>query len=132
MKKINGRMHGVIDYATALAWFIGPTLLQVKGGHSNVFKAISVMLAGLNLTTKYPLGVKKTIPMGIRQELELFSVLFFLFMGLNPKKTPKGARFLYLASAAQMFTMATSRDLAAEAIEEEAEAERLVASANVY
>lgn len=119
MNKISGKMHGVIDYATALAWFVGPTLLQVKGGHSNLFKFFSMVMAGLNLTTKYPLGVAKTIPLGIRQELELFSVLFFLFMGLNPKKTPKGARFMYLLSAAQMFTMATKRDY--KTVDEEAE-----------
>ncbi len=104
MKRMNSTLHGIIDCATVLFWSTGPSLLKLSSPNIAFMKAFSGAFLGINLATRYPLAVKKSIPFPIHGTVEVGSVLMFLGLSLNPM-IEKKARLFYLASSVQLASL---------------------------
>jgi hypothetical protein len=61
-KPINGRMHGMMDYATVAATAAAPRALGFPRAAENLAYGLAAGYLGLALLTDYPLSAKKAVP----------------------------------------------------------------------
>lgn len=61
-KPINGRMHGMMDYATVATTAMAPRALGFPKQAENLAYGLAMGYLGLSLLTDYPLSVRKTVP----------------------------------------------------------------------
>lgn len=85
MRIINGRLHGAIDYATAVALVVAPFALGLP--ESSVFATWFSVVAGVglftySLLTDYSLGVRELIPFRVHLALDLAAAVTFLAVPL--------------------------------------------------
>ena len=110
MKKINATLHGLIDYATVAQFAVAPGLLKLSKPHSRIANLFTASFIWINLTTRYPLSIKKVIPFHLHGMLELVWALFFTAAFLSPVKMHKRERLLHLTGALQLFTLIAISD----------------------
>jgi hypothetical protein len=61
-KPINGRMHGMMDYATVAATAAAPRALGFPRQAENLAYGLAMGYLGLSLMTDYPLSAKRMVP----------------------------------------------------------------------
>jgi hypothetical protein len=61
-KPINGRMHGMMDYATVAATAAAPRALGFPRAAENLAYGLAAGYLGLSLLTDYPLSARKAVP----------------------------------------------------------------------
>ncbi|HLM67367.1 MAG TPA: hypothetical protein VK358_07565 [Longimicrobium sp.] len=61
-KPINGRMHGMMDYATVAATAAAPRALGFPRTAENLAYGLAAGYLGLSLMTDYPLSAKRAVP----------------------------------------------------------------------
>ena len=61
-KPINGRMHGMMDYATVAATAAAPRALGFPRTAENLAYGLAAGYLGLSLLTDYPLSAKRAVP----------------------------------------------------------------------
>lgn len=61
-KPINGRMHGMMDYATAAATAAAPRALGFPRQAENLAYGLAAGYLGLSLLTDYPLSARRMVP----------------------------------------------------------------------
>jgi hypothetical protein len=61
-KPINGRMHGMMDYATVAATAAAPRALGFPRSAENLAYGLAAGYLGLSLLTDYPLSAKRMVP----------------------------------------------------------------------
>ena len=61
-KPINGRMHGMMDYATVAATAAAPRALGFPKTAENLAYGLAAGYLGLSLVTDYPLSARKAVP----------------------------------------------------------------------
>jgi hypothetical protein len=61
-KPINGRMHGMMDYATVAATAAAPRALGFPRAAENLAYGLAAGYLGLSLMTDYPLSAKRMVP----------------------------------------------------------------------
>jgi len=61
-KPINGRMHGMMDYATVATTAAAPRALGFPRQAENLAYGLAAAYLGLSLLTDYPLSAKKAVP----------------------------------------------------------------------
>jgi hypothetical protein len=69
-KVLNPTVHGVLDYALALAFLVAPALAGFSEPATNVSTIIGVVYLGASLFTRYPLGAIKMIPFPVHGMIE--------------------------------------------------------------
>jgi len=85
MRIISGRLHGTIDYATAVALIVAPFALGLPNASAFAtwFSVASgVALFAYSLLTDYSLGVRSLIPFRVHLALDLSAGLAFLAVPL--------------------------------------------------
>ena len=101
LKVLNPAIHGVLDYALALAFLVAPTLLGFPDMAANLSYIIGVLYLGTSLLTKYPLGLLKLIPFPIHGVAE--SVMAAAWIALpwlaNFANHPGARNFFVVAGA---------------------------------
>lgn len=61
-KPINGRMHGMMDYATVATTVAAPRMLGFPRQAETLAYGLAMGYLGLSLLTDYPLSAKKAVP----------------------------------------------------------------------
>ena len=61
-KPINGRMHGMMDYATVAATAAAPRALGFPRTAENLAYGLAAGYLGLSLMTDYPLSARRMVP----------------------------------------------------------------------
>lgn len=61
-KPINGRMHGMMDYATVAATAAAPRVLGFPRSAENLAYGLAAGYLGLSLMTDYPLSARRLVP----------------------------------------------------------------------
>lgn len=61
-KPINGRMHGMMDYATVAATAAAPRALGFPREAENLAYGLAMGYLGLSLMTDYPLSARRMVP----------------------------------------------------------------------
>ncbi len=61
-KPINGRMHGMMDYATVAATAVAPRALGFPRRAETLAYGLAAGYLGLSLLTDYPLGATRKVP----------------------------------------------------------------------
>lgn len=61
-KPINGRMHGMMDYATVAATAAAPRALGFPRSAENLAYGLAAGYLGLSLLTDYPLSARRMVP----------------------------------------------------------------------
>jgi hypothetical protein len=61
-KPINGRMHGMMDYATVATTAAAPRALGFPRQAENLAYGLAAAYLGLSLLTDYPLSARKAVP----------------------------------------------------------------------
>ncbi len=61
-KPINGRMHGMMDYATVAATAAAPRALGFPRQAENLAYGLAAGYLGLSLLTDYPLSARRMVP----------------------------------------------------------------------
>jgi hypothetical protein len=61
-KPINGRMHGMMDYATVAATAAAPRALGFPRAAENLAYGLAAGYLGLSLLTDYPLSARRAVP----------------------------------------------------------------------
>ena len=69
-KILKPQIHGVLDYALALFFFLAPGLFNFSDVAATLSYVIGAAYIGVSLLTKYPLGLFKLIPFPTHGVLE--------------------------------------------------------------
>lgn len=73
MKLIPTRIHGILDYGSALLFIISPWLFGFSGYSAPTWPLIAagVLVLGQSLMTNYELGLSKRIPMPMHLNMDI-------------------------------------------------------------
>jgi hypothetical protein len=98
MKILNASIHGILDYATVIAFASAPTLL----GFSGAAAMLAYLLAGVHLAmtvlTDMPLGLVKIIPMRLHALVEMLVGPTLIAAALLAPSLVMGAQGFFVAS----------------------------------
>ena len=70
-RSIGAVSHGIIDYALAILLVIGPSIAGFNGRQATWCYLFAALLFALAVMTRYPLGIVKTVGLGIHGFVEL-------------------------------------------------------------
>jgi hypothetical protein len=79
-KILNPTLHGILDYAIALAFLAAPAWLGFSDTAASLSYIIGVTYIAAALLTKYPLGVIKMIPFPVHGVLETIMAACWIVM----------------------------------------------------
>jgi hypothetical protein len=79
-KILSPTIHGVLDYALALAFLVAPGVLGVSDTAATLSYIIGVIYLGVSFLTKYPLGAIKVIPFPVHGVLESIMAACWIVM----------------------------------------------------
>ncbi len=98
MKTLNASIHGILDYATVIAFASAPTVL----GFSGAAAYLAYLLAGVHLAmtvlTDMPLGLVKFIPMRLHALVEMLIGPTLIAVALLAPSLVVGAQGFFVAS----------------------------------
>ena len=72
--------HGIIDYAIVLLLIAGPAFTGFRGRQATYAYAIAFVLFVLTVMTRYPLGVRKSIPFPVHGAIEAIIAILLLVL----------------------------------------------------
>jgi hypothetical protein len=76
MRILSPRIHGYLDIVFIVAFIVGPLLCGLGGSPLLISVLLGVALLIVTLTTRYPLGAFKTIPLAVHGLIELGITIF--------------------------------------------------------
>jgi hypothetical protein len=71
MKILNTSIHGILDYATVIAFASAPTLLGFSGAPAMLAYLLAAIHLAMTVLTDMPLGLVKIIPMRLHALVEM-------------------------------------------------------------
>ncbi|HYM59673.1 MAG TPA: hypothetical protein VEZ11_02135 [Thermoanaerobaculia bacterium] len=80
MRLIGAWSHGILDYAIAVIFFVGPSSVGFVGKQAMICYALGAVHLILTALTRFPLGVKKVIGFPIHGAIELVAAIMVLAM----------------------------------------------------
>ena len=80
MKVLNPTVHGVLDYALALAFLLAPGLVDFSDTAANLSYVIGIVYLGASLLTRYPLGAIHMIPFPVHGVIESIMAASWIVM----------------------------------------------------
>ena len=80
MRILDARVHGVLDLALVFVFILGPFLFGLGGSPAAISFALAVLHLIVTLLTRYPMGIRKTIPFFAHGILELFVGVFLVVL----------------------------------------------------
>lgn len=92
MKRIPTKIHGILDYASAVALLILPRMIRMNKQVTNLLTGVGIATAAYSMLTDYELGVKRVIPMKVHLALDAAQGLAlgaapFALQGLSSQST---------------------------------------------
>jgi hypothetical protein len=98
MKILNTSIHGILDYATVIAFASAPTLVGFSGAPA----MLAYLLAGVHLAmtvlTDMPLGLVKIIPMRLHALVEMLVGPTLIAVALSAPSLVMEAQGFFVAS----------------------------------
>lgn len=98
LPRLSARMHGILDYAAVIWLAVAPRVFAFGDTSTGVSLAVSLVLLLMSVTTAYPLGLLKAIPLNghLAMDLVLSAVLMLSpwLMGFSPQD-PGGPMLLW-------------------------------------
>jgi hypothetical protein len=79
-KVLNPTVHGVLDYALALAFLLAPGLVDFSDSAANLSYLIGIVYLGASLLTRYPLGAMHMIPFPVHGLIESIMAAAWIVM----------------------------------------------------
>jgi hypothetical protein len=70
-KPISPRVHGMLDYGTAVTVAALPAVMDVPPAARNLFEGLATSYTGLSSVTDYPLSLKRLVPFKAHGAVEL-------------------------------------------------------------
>lgn len=78
MRFINDKVHGAIDYITAIALVVAPFVLGFSGAALMLSVAAGAALFGYSLLTSYSLSARNAIPFGVHLVIDFVAGVAFV------------------------------------------------------
>lgn len=98
MKILNASIHGILDYATVIAFASAPTLLGFSGPAAMLAYLLAAVHLAMTVLTDMPLGVAKIIPMRIHALVEMLVGPTVIAAALLAPSLVMGAQGFFVAS----------------------------------
>ncbi|MEP7131910.1 MAG: hypothetical protein ABI914_02020 [Acidobacteriota bacterium] len=80
MRILNPRIHGVLDLVTVAAFALGPLLFGLGGTPALISYTLAVVHLVMTLSTRFPMGRWKRIPLVVHGIVELVVGIFLLIL----------------------------------------------------
>jgi hypothetical protein len=80
MKLIDPRTHGYIDYIYDAIFLIAPSLFGFSATAANISYSFMLLHFGMNLITRYPLGLFRWLPFPVHGGIELVASILMILM----------------------------------------------------
>jgi hypothetical protein len=96
-KPITPFVHGIIDYAFAVALFSVPAILKLNESARKVYAADALAVLLYSAFTNYSLSFKKIIPLSLHKKLD-YASLAIIALETSYKKIKKDKRAVILSS----------------------------------
>lgn len=80
IKVLNPTIHGVLDYALAIAFVVAPGLVGFSDNAASLSTLIGIVYLGASLLTRYPLGAIKMIPFPVHGAIEAVMAVSWIAM----------------------------------------------------
>lgn len=71
MKVLNPTIHGILDYVVVAGFALAPMLLRLSGLPATIAYLLAAVHLLLTLTTAFPLGAVKIVPLAVHGAIEL-------------------------------------------------------------
>jgi hypothetical protein len=98
MKILSNQLHGVLDYATVIAFFLAPTLFDLTGLAAIVSYALAAIHLTMTVLTDMPLGVFKIIPIRLHALVEMLVGPLLLMAALTMPQFSNTAQIFFAIS----------------------------------
>jgi len=80
MKVLGAVSHGVIDYLMVILLAIGPGVAGFHGSQATICYALAAVHFLLTISTRFPLGVLKTLPFWLHGTIEIIVAVFLVIL----------------------------------------------------
>ena len=108
---INPTVHGVLDYALALAFILAPRLADFSLPAMRISTLIGVVYLGASVLTRYPLGVIRMIPFPLHGVIEsVFAASWIVMPWLFRFAEDAAARNFFIAAGIGLLLVAALTD----------------------
>ena len=98
MKMLNATIHGILDYATVIAFASAPTLLGFSGAPALLAYLLSGVHLAMTVLTDMPFGLVKIIPMRVHALVEMLVGPTLIAAALLAPSLVVGAQGFFIAS----------------------------------
>ncbi len=98
MKILNTLIHGVLDYATVIAFASAPTVFGFSGAAANLAYLLAGVHLAMTVLTDMPLGLVKIVPMRVHAFVEMLVGPTLIAAALLAPSMVKGAQGFFVAS----------------------------------
>ena len=98
MKILNASTHGILDYATVIAFASAPTLLGFSGAPAMLAYALAGVHLTMTVLTDMPLGLVKIIPMRLHALVEMLVGPTLITAAVLAPSLLMGAQVFFIAS----------------------------------
>lgn len=102
MRILNARIHGIIDLVFVVVFLLAPLVVGLGGRPAAIAYTLAVVHLVLTLLTRFPMGVRKTIPFFVHGIIELVVGIALLllpsFDGYGPG-SPARRFYLFMGGA---------------------------------
>jgi hypothetical protein len=106
MKIFNPKVHGILDYAVVVAFALAPTVLGLSGLPATISHLLAAIHLILTLTTAFPLGVVRIVPLPLHGAIELVVSIALIALPWIFKFAPDVvARNFYVSAGALIFAV---------------------------
>lgn len=111
VKVLSPLLHGILDYALALAFLLLPGVLDFSPTAANLSYMIGAIYLAASLLTRYPLGVIKAIPFPIHGVIEsIMAAAWIVFPWLFGFADDTAARSFFMVAGIGLLLVAALTD----------------------
>lgn len=71
MNFLNGRMHGIVDYAVVIVFALAPSLFALSGPTAYLCYTLAAAHLAMTALTDMPLGIVKALPFNVHGTIEM-------------------------------------------------------------